>query len=197
MARKKDLTEAAQNATRAIFGTAAGLPETSEQPKEEPNADLDRKQAQDAPVDAQKPKRGRPKKETKETIELSGVLGAQTKEREKAKKEGRLVTVQVHIPTEEELKKTATAGTPEKAAGQKTDLEPIRSSAEKSKPKQKNRTKPNSDFIRLDLKTAEADLKKYVAFMAGVEGISMTKYIQKVLLQDMKRNKGKTFSPGK
>lgn len=55
--------------------------------------------------------------------------------------------------------------------------------------------KPNGDYLRLDLVTRDAagnverDYKTYVGVMAGIQGISSTKYIQKLIDADMAVNK--------
>lgn len=89
-----------------------------------------------------------------------------------------MITVQVDS-TEPEVKKFTVSPEPVKTT--KT-------------PTKKNRTKNSGDYLRLDMVVDGTDLKKYVGTMARVKGVSMTAYIQDLILKDMKKNDGKSFT---
>ena len=65
------------------------------------------------------------------------------------------------------------------------------------KPKAEKTTKPNSDYIRLDLKPSGYDLKAYVNKRCGDlslerdKKISSTAFIQELIIKDMEENQGK------
>lgn len=218
MAKRKDLTKAAQDATRAMFGISAGVPEVeaaestgqtekSKKTKKTKTAPLDGDTTQDAPEATQKPRRGRPRKNMESSKAKPGTaIGAITKEREKAKKEGRLVTVQVteikqpepqpvtvHVEMKEPETKPQKAVATKVVFTDKVPTQPTSKTVEGSKAK-KNRTKSNGDYIRLDMVKDGTNLKDYVNTMARVQGVSMTAYIQELILKDKKKNEGKTFT---
>ena len=106
MAKRKDLTKAAQDATRAMFGISAGVPEAdnAEPTKPTKNTDttkttkgrktktapLDGDTTQDAPEATEKPRRGRPRKNTessgiKPDTALTDLLQERRKEAEATK----------------------------------------------------------------------------------------------------------------
>lgn len=96
-----------------------------------------------------------------------------------------------------------------KAAAQANDFTGMQQKAEDATAKQFTKAafkKPNSDYLRLDLvvrdtthtgtcgkpkmiEKVRADYKTYIEAMSGLEKISMTKYIHKLIEMDMERNK--------
>lgn len=207
MAKKKDLTKAAQDATKMMFGVPAGVPETSGDTTGKQDATLDGERPQDAPEATEKPRRGRPREKP---VEASGTaqkpsynatvrkptynaIEDQLEVRRKAIEEGRMITVPVqyqepdrtkatvYVQDQEPEVKTVTVSVQEKTKTTKT-------------PTKKNRTKNSGDYLRLDMVVDGTDLKKYVGTMARVKGVSMTAYIQDLILKDMKKNDGKSFT---
>ena len=213
MAKKKDLAKAAQDATRMMFGTPAGVQETSGDATGTQDAISDGERPQDAPEAPEKRRRGRPKKKTAETSMIADntALGALLKERRKAIEEGRVITVStqdpepdkepdrtkatVYVQDQEPEQKTVTRKV---VFTEKTPTTPTNKTIEVTKasktPAKKNRTKNSGDYLRLDMVSEGTDLKKYVGKMARIKGVSMTAYIQDLILKDMKKNEGKSFT---
>ena len=142
----------------------------------------------DAPEAPEKRRRGRPKKNTepsgiKPDTALTEMLQERRKEAE-ATKQG-----------DAKEKKTVTRKV---VFTEKTPTTPISKTIEVTKatknPAKKNRTKNSGDYLRLDMVSEGTDLKKYVSKMARIKGVSMTAYIQDLILKDMKKNEGKSFT---
>lgn len=196
MARKKeDLVRASQDATSVFFRNTAGVPETSGDTTSKQDATLDGERPQDAPEATEKPRRGRPRKKPVEAslTPENTAFGAMLKERRKAAEEGRMITVSVQDPEPEVKTVTQKVTFVEKAPTTPTS-KTIVVNKETKTPTKKNRTKNSGDYLRLDMVVDGTDLKKYVGTMARVKGVSMTAYIQDLILKDMKKNDGKSFT---
>ena len=209
MAKRKDLTKAAQDATRAMFGISAGVPEAdnAEPTKPTKNTDttkttkgrktktapLDGDTTQDAPEATEKPRRGRPRKNTESSgIKPDTALTDLLQERRKETEEWKTVKVQA-VTKQPETKPKKTVVSRKVEFAEKTPTTPTSKNIEVTKTKP-NRTKSNGDYIRLDMVKDGTNLKDYVNTMARVQGVSMTAYIQELILKDKKKNEGKTFT---